>query len=444
MKTKIAAALGFSLLFLANTASAHRIDEYLQATVLALKANRVEASMRLIPGITIAPAVITSIDSNHDGSFSDQEQRIYAERVLADLSITLDGQSVRPRLIHWAFPQPAQMREGLGEIHVDYEVDVAKGGPTRSLTLVNRHWNRGSVYLVNVLVPDDSSIHILTQTRNEQQTLYELNYEQSAGATWSRPGGWVDGEQFRSLFRLGVRHISEGTDHLLFLLTLLLPAPLLIAAGRWGGPASARQSLLHILGIVTAFTIGHSITLMLAALGAVRVPGRPVEVLIAASIFVSALHALRPIVSGQEARIAGFFGLIHGLAFATTLDRLGFGLHERVAGTLAFNLGIEAMQLLVVAAILPSLILMSRTRAYSFLRVGGALFAGAASLAWMTERIFAIKTPVDMVVNAVAHRAVWIAVVGFLVSLACKLLLPSFAVSVPAPASTHLQKPSLV
>jgi pimeloyl-ACP methyl ester carboxylesterase len=107
--------------------------------------------------------------------------------------------------------------------------------------------------------------------------------------------------------------------------------------------AGAEQSLLRILGIVTAFTIGHSITLTLAAMKAVQAPERSVEVLIAATILVSAVHALRPIFPGREAWIAGFFGLIHGLAFAATLARLGLSHWQRVAGILAFNLGIETM-----------------------------------------------------------------------------------------------------
>jgi len=77
-------------------------------------------------------------------------------------------------------------------------------------------------------------------------------------------------------------------------------------------------------------------------------------VLIAVSILVSAVHALRPLFPGREARIAAFFGLIHGLAFASTLGELGLGRWERLAGILAFNLGIETMQLVVVAATLPS------------------------------------------------------------------------------------------
>jgi pimeloyl-ACP methyl ester carboxylesterase len=216
-----------------------------------------------------------------------------------------------------------------------------------------------------------------------------------------------------------MRHIAEGTDHLLFLLALLLPAPLVVSGSNWGPSAGVRQSLLRILGIVTAFTIGHSITLTLAALGAVQVPGRLVEVLIAVSIFVSAMHAMRPIFPGKEAWVAAFFGLIHGLAFAATLDRLGLARWERVAGILAFNLGIEAMQMLVVAAILPSLILMSRTRAYPFLRIGGAVFAGAASAGWIVERILNIETHVDTVVNEFAQHALWIALTLFLASVVC-------------------------
>jgi hypothetical protein len=100
-----------------------------------------------------------------------------------------------------------------------------------------------------------------------------------------------------------------------------------------------------------------------------------------------------PIFPGKEAWFAAFFGLIHGLAFAATLDRLGLGRWERVAGILAFNLGIEAMQMLIVVIILPSLMLMSRTRAYPFLRIGGEVFALAASVGRIVERMLNVRLP---------------------------------------------------
>lgn len=254
------------------------------------------------------------------------------------------------------------------------------------------------------------------------------------GASWFRG--------FGSIFRLGIRHIAEGTDHLLFLLTLLLPASLLVSGHRWAAAANVRHSLLQILKVVTAFTVGHSITLALAALTWVSVPSRPVEVLIAVSILISAVHALRPIFPGREAGIAAFFGLIHGLAFATTLGELGLGRWERLASILGFNLGIETMQLIVVAATMPSLLLLSRTRAYFTLRVGGAAFAGLASVGWIIERLQGRHSLVDEVVDRVADHAAWIAGGLFLVSIVLWLLRPVLdrQTSQKAPAGPALER----
>ncbi len=412
-------------LLFGQAAWAHRIDEYLQATILSLEAGEARASMRLIPGVLVAPSVIAGIDTNRDGVFSADEQQAYTRRVLSDLSVTLDGKRVPPRLLSWSCPQPAQMREGLGEIRIEYRIELPPGGLDRALILENRHLASASVYLMNAVIPKDPSIRLTAQKRSESQSSYELDYRQSSvvgAASRSQSGSfrsWLSGVPFASLFRLGARHIAEGTDHLLFLLVLLLPAPLLAAGSRWDRPAGIRQSLLRILGIVTAFTLGHSITLGLAAMDVVRAPERPIEVLIAASILVSAVHTLRPIFPGREAWIAGFFGLIHGLAFAAALGRLGLARWDRLAGILAFNLGIESMQILVVALLLPSLMLMSRTRAYPAVRVCGAVFASAASVGWIAERLFDRHTPVDAVVSALARHALWGAAALLLASLAC-------------------------
>lgn len=426
MNLRRVALLAACIFVFARAAWAHRIDEYLQATILALDAHQVHGSMRLIPGEMVAPSVVSAIDSNHDGILSQGEERAYAQRVLADLSITVDGKAAVPQLRSWSFPEMAEMSAGLGEIHIEYDVELPPGGLNRVLILANHHLNPASVYLMNAELPQDPGIRILAQKRNQQQSVYELDFQQSGGAAGTanpssgRLHAWLGGLQFAPLFVLGMRHIAEGTDHLLFLLVLLLPAPLLAAGSHWDQPAGFRRSLLHILGIVTAFTIGHSITLTLAAMNVVHVPERPIEVLIAASILISAVHALRPIFPGREAWIAGFFGLIHGLAFAATLDRLGLTHWQRVAGILAFNLGIETMQMLVVVMILPSLLLMSRTRAYSSLRIGGAVFAAIAAVGWIMERLFEIQTPVDTIVNAVARHAVSLAALLCVASLGCR------------------------
>ena len=199
-----------------------------------------------------------------------------------------------------------------------------------------------------------------------------------SGSAWSG---------FTAMVKLGTQHIAEGTDHLLFLFVLLLPAPLLVANKRWGRFGGIRYSLKRLLLIVTAFTVGHSITLLAGALGWIRLPAQPVETLIAVSILVSALHAIRPIFPGREAWIASGFGLIHGLAFASTLANLQLDAGPMVLSILGFNLGIELMQLVLIVLVIPWLMLLSRTSAYPTIRLTGALLASIAALAWIFERV---------------------------------------------------------
>ena len=167
-----------------------------------------------------------------------------------------------------------------------------------------------------------------------------------------------------------------------------------------------RRSVLHILGIVTAFTLGHSLTLALSGLGLVDLPSRPVEVLIALSILVSAMHALRPLFPGREAIIAAGFGLVHGLAFASALHELGVTGWYRLVSLLGFNLGIEAMQLVVVAMTLPALLLLSRTAVYAVFRIAGAATAGVAACAWIAERVLDRPNWIGNGVETLAHHGV--------------------------------------
>jgi hypothetical protein len=188
------------------------------------------------------------------------------------------------------------------------------------------------------------------------------------------------------LFLLGMTHIAEGADHLLFLLTLLLPAALLAGDGRWGRFGGRRHLAVYLLKVVSAFTLGHSLTLALGALGAVRVPARPVEFAIAASILVSALHAWRPLFPGREGWVAAGFGLVHGLAFASAIADLRLDGARLAAGVLAFNLGIEAIQALLVAIVAPLLVLTAGNPSYRVARKIGAVLAGVMAVVWMAQR----------------------------------------------------------
>ena len=200
------------------------------------------------------------------------------------------------------------------------------------------------------------------------------------------PSQW---RAFSEYLHAGVWHIWSGIDHLLFLLSLLLPAVLLRRAGRWEPVPQARPALISILKVVTAFTLAHSITLTLAALGLVRLPTRLTESVIAASIIVAALNNIFPVVTEARARIAFAFGLLHGFGFASVLAEMGLPQGARLVSLLGFNLGIETGQLAVVFGLMPLAYLARASLFYrrALLPWGSAAIASLALL-WLVQRAF--------------------------------------------------------
>lgn len=196
--------------------------------------------------------------------------------------------------------------------------------------------------------------------------------------------------QFAAYFGEGVLHIFLGLDHVLFLLSLLLPAVLVRApggGGGWVGAPSFRHAFLDVFRIVTAFTVAHSITLTLAALGVVSLPSRWVESAIAASVVLAALNNVRPVVVNGRWALAFAFGLVHGFGFASVLADLGLPRDSLAAALLAFNLGVEAGQLAIVAAFLPIAYAVRGTRFYArSVVVGGSLAVAALAGVWFAER----------------------------------------------------------
>ncbi|MBI1685341.1 HupE/UreJ family protein [Caulobacter hibisci] len=190
-----------------------------------------------------------------------------------------------------------------------------------------------------------------------------------------------------SMVVMGARHILEGADHLAFLVTLILTAPLVAENGRWRPVEEPRKALWATFARVSAFTVGHSVSLMGAALGWLPPAGKGVEALIALSVGISALHALRPIFPRREAWVAGGFGLVHGLAFAETLSTLSLSTGQLVAATLGFNLGIELVQLLIVAAVAPVVFVLRRRAAGVWTRWALGAGALAASMVWLYARL---------------------------------------------------------
>ena len=198
------------------------------------------------------------------------------------------------------------------------------------------------------------------------------------------PSPWL---AFVEYLRAGIWHIWSGIDHLLFLLSLLLPAVLARRQNRWEAVPMAAPAFVSIVKVVTAFTLAHSMTLSLAAFDVIRLPGRLTESVIAASILVAALNNVFPRVTEGRWRIAFAFGLLHGFGFASVLAEMGLPWGARLLSLVAFNLGVEAGQLAVVLGVMPLAYLLRST---AFYRRGvmpwGSSAIAALAMVWFVQR----------------------------------------------------------
>ena len=193
--------------------------------------------------------------------------------------------------------------------------------------------------------------------------------------------------QFRAFLDEGVWHIWKGYDHILFLLTLLLPAVVLYGAGGWQPRESLRDALRDVLKVVTAFTVAHSLTLTLAVNGLVSLPSRIVEAGIALTVLLGALNNLLPLVRDRRWAVAFGFGLIHGLGFAAVLADLGLRGGNLALALVGFNVGVEAGQLAIVLVFVPLAFVLRRTRFYRLAFMpGGAVLIGVVATYWLAIR----------------------------------------------------------
>ena len=177
---------------------------------------------------------------------------------------------------------------------------------------------------------------------------------------------------------IGVEHIIYGWDHLLFVIGLTL-----LVARR------------QILGVATAFTLAHSITLALAAFGFIKIPIRPVEILIAASIVLLAVEIIRKqkghksLATERPYLISFVIGLIHGCGFASALSEIGLPKGTEILALFLFNIGVELGQFAIIGLTLIALIVIAKISKIAVKRTEIFLTYGLASIAmfWFIERM---------------------------------------------------------
>lgn len=271
--------------------------------------------------------------------------------------------------------------ESLQYVDVEYGVLLDEVPNHRGLLVIAENWKSGTF-------DNESQVSLVFGPSDRTHRL-----DLSSSTVWSG---------FRAFVGLGAHHIWIGIDHILFLVALLLPSVVRRGADGWEAVERPRTALYDLVKIVTLFTVAHSITLVLAALGYIDVPSRVVESIIAFSIAVAAVNIIYPIFRGRIGWIVFGFGLFHGLGFASVLGEMGVPGQYVPITLLGFNVGVELGQLAIVCLVFPALYLLRGTWLYR----RAALTAGPAALIaiamyWFTERAFEVDLPAGAILNSV-------------------------------------------
>lgn len=181
-------------------------------------------------------------------------------------------------------------------------------------------------------------------------------------------------KQMLRFVRLGMEHIWVGYDHILFLLVLVV-----------------MSRFMELIKVITAFTVAHSITLILAALEFVTLPSRLVETVIALTIMYVALENLLIKKRGHRWILTFFFGLVHGIGFANVLISLGLPTAGLVRSLVSFNVGVELGQLVIVLVLAPIFLWLSHRRFGKGFQAGISLLVFLLGAAWFIERAFGLE-----------------------------------------------------
>jgi hypothetical protein len=180
------------VLLLVSPARAHRLDEYLQATRIDRSLDRIVLEIDLTPGISVAPRVVSLIDANGDGVVSEDEERAYASRVIADVSLEIGGTRRALRIRRAHFPPVGELVAGTGTVRLELEaLETARAPGRSSLQFRNDHLRDVSSYLVNALVPDTPGIAVVGQRRDVLQQGIEVTYDVAADWRWLGQLSWL-------------------------------------------------------------------------------------------------------------------------------------------------------------------------------------------------------------------------------------------------------------
>ncbi|WP_203299921.1 HupE/UreJ family protein [Marinobacter sediminum] len=362
------------LLALANPVLAHKASDSFMYLDTDSRQFRIDVALRDL-------ALLVPLDTNRDGEVTGGELRQHRGAILAaiEAAITLsaDNTACQLRGEESGISQHSDGAYAATRYQVLCDGGQAPDSLNYQLLFAQDSLHRG---LIQISAGNESSLAVAGP---DSQTV-DLR---PAG----RAGLW---HSFTTFLWEGVVHLLIGLDHILFLLVLVLPASLsrndsITSPQRW---LPSRAQIIELTGVVTAFTVAHSITLALAALKIVSLPIAWVETVIAASIVVAAVNVVWPVLGRKTWPLAFGFGLIHGFGFASVLSDLTSGTANLAVALAGFNVGVELGQLALLAICFPLLNLLAQaTPLYQRALVPVVLLGVVGvSLMWVWERTPAV------------------------------------------------------
>jgi len=164
------------LALVASPSAAHRLDEYLQAMLVFIEPSGIQLQINLTPGVEVADQVLARIDRDDDGVISKDEAGAYAELLKRDLSVRLDGHNVGLKLTGYEFPKPSELRSGLQIIQVEFTAICDFDAGPHELIVENSHVPTASVYLFNAAKSKSGAVQVISQNRNNDQSVGEIEF----------------------------------------------------------------------------------------------------------------------------------------------------------------------------------------------------------------------------------------------------------------------------
>ena len=284
-------------------------------------------------------SALTGVDTNQDGLLTateiETQSAAIAQQFQKRFLLTEDGTPGKTNMTMVRDPGTSALPGGFSYVVVLQQISFPSPPTRLQLTTDLFGTNKGEDKLTlqatlgKASDPNSRTAVVILEPGNNSQRLFV--------------GGW---DTFTKFIRIGIEHILAGTDHLLFLLTII------VAAAGWR----------YWLSVVTSFTIAHSITLTLSAIGTISVNPTFVEQAIAASIVLMAVHNLLRQGSHTRGLVPLVFGcgLLHGLGFASALSEMGLDSGHRIATLAGFNVGVECGQFVFLIGVITLIAVIRR------------------------------------------------------------------------------------